>query len=115
MIFLGNELLDLADQLGILDEQGVGGEDGAVLLAELFADRVLIGAGIGNGLLQGLMQPIDFIRWPGFVDELARNANAFGLDDQGLADGDARRNGNAAFDFHRWFRWWRDAREMSAV
>ncbi len=36
-----DELLDLADQLGILDEQGVGGEDGAVLLAELGADVLL--------------------------------------------------------------------------
>ena len=49
VILLADEALDLADQLGVLDEQGVGGEDGAVLLAELCGDGLLVVAGSRGG------------------------------------------------------------------
>src|SRR5262249_26269264 len=81
-------------------KQGVRGKDGAVLLAELLADGFLIGTRVGDGFAQGMAQTFDFVARLGLVDEAARNADAFGVDDKGRTDGDARRNGNASFDFH---------------
>ena len=55
-LLLLDERLDLADQAGVLDEQGVGAEDGAVLLAEPVGDGLLLFAGGGGGGGQRLAQ-----------------------------------------------------------
>jgi len=42
------------------------------------------------------MQPVDLVVSLALVDEAARNADAFGIDDERRADGDARRDGDAS-------------------
>ena len=99
---LADERLDLAGQGRDRDEhQGVGAEDGAVLLAELGGDGFLSLAGLGGGRRQGLARArsISASTVAG-VDEALRNAEPFGVQHEGRADGDTGRDGDAAFDFH---------------
>ncbi len=95
-----DKLLDLADQLGVLDQEGVGGKDGPVLLAELGRDVLLGLARLQGAAGEGGPQPNQLVGDLGAGDRPARYAQSFGVNHQGGADGHAGGDGNPAFDFH---------------
>ena len=103
---LGGEMLfadmglDLAGQSGILDEDGMSPEDGAVLLAQPLVDGFLLAPGRRRGLGQGLTQALQLLGHPLRLHRPLRNAEPFGVQHQSRTDGHTGRHGNAAFDFH---------------
>src|SRR5262249_13842008 len=100
VVVLADERFDLLDQSRILDEEGVSAKNGAVLLAELGTDGVLVGACFLGGGFEGLAQAGNFLLALFFFDEALGNAEPLGVDHQGWPNGDAGRYRDAAFDFH---------------
>ena len=97
---LADQPLDLAAQRGVFDEQGVGGEDGAVLLAELVVDGLLVGAGLLGGGLERGAQPPDLRLSLVAFDEALGDAEALVVQHQGRTERHAGGNRDAAFDLH---------------
>ena len=58
-VLVADQRLDLADQGRVLEQQGVGAEDGAVLVAELGGDGLLVSRASRGGGGQGLAQALD--------------------------------------------------------
>ena len=80
---------------------GVGGEDGSILRAEFGGDGFLVGACLGGGLARAWRRrPHSLSIWIG-EDGALRNAEPLGVQHEGWTDGDAGRDSDAAFDFHR--------------
>ena len=95
-----DQLFDFARQARVFDEMHVRGKDGAVLAAEFFRHRVLVGARlVCRGLERGA-QPGGLRAEEIGVHVALRNAKQFRIEDQGRADGHSGRNGNASLDFH---------------
>src|SRR5436853_7447243 len=51
-----DQFLDVLGQRGVFEQQRMSAEDSAVLSAELGADFLLLGAGLGGGGGEGLME-----------------------------------------------------------
>src|SRR6266496_3769803 len=102
LILVLDKGVDLADQLRVFDQQGMSGEDGPVLFAELLVDRLLAAARFFGGGGQRRPQPGAFVAALAAVDEAMRDPVAFGVHHEGGTDGDSRRDRDAAFDFHGW-------------
>src|SRR5207249_6786013 len=70
------------------------------LLAQFFRDGLLMLPSLGGRGGQRLPKPLHFFFNRVIFDGPVRNPEQLGVQHQGLSDGHARRNRNAAFDFH---------------
>ena len=88
-------------QRGVVDHQGVGAEDGAILPAELVGDGLLVVAGPRGPRPQAPDAGAPaLLPGPCVSTKRLGNAEPFRVQHQGRSDGHAGRNGDAAFDFH---------------
>ncbi|GIW79605.1 MAG: hypothetical protein KatS3mg105_1412 [Gemmatales bacterium] len=93
-------LFDFRPQAVVFDHLGVDGEDRTIMGTEFATDFRLFLARFASGGLQRFVEPLQFFVHPAFINDTTWNAEGFGVQHQGRANGHSRRNWNATFDFH---------------
>ena len=78
----------------------MGGEDRAVLLAQLLGDAVAIALDLGGGGGDGLIEPLQLVLDRVARQEPTRDAKSLVVHDEHFADRHAGRNGNPLKTFH---------------
>ncbi len=87
---LADHGFDLAPQPHVAEHLQMGGEDRAVIVAQLFANLLAIGLDFAAGGRDGGVQTLELMLDGVAGDEPPRDAKALLVDDQGFAHGDAR-------------------------
>ncbi len=92
---LANHALQLGAEIRIAKHLQMGGEDGAVLFAELAGDGLAIAVDLLARGAHGRFEPFQLVFHRVARDESSRDAKALVVHDEGLTHGDAGRNRNS--------------------
>ena len=91
----------MQDTILIVDDEATVRQTVREWLAQAQLDCDILAASDAESALKiANQQPIDLAAAVALVDELRRDADAFGVEHEGRPDGDSSRDRDAAFDFH---------------